>query len=63
MEIEDDLVLNGMTWVASDKIWYNNIGAFKTSHSNTPGYYFVWWTGNVHILEGKYTCLHLILQL
>ena len=41
MDIKDELVLHGMTWAAADEIEYNPIGTFKTSHSNTPGYYIV----------------------
>ena len=36
MEIKEEILLNGMTWAAADKIEYNTIGAFKTSDSNTP---------------------------
>ena len=46
MEIEDELVLNGMNWAAADKIENNTIGVFKTSDSNTPGYYIVWCIDN-----------------
>ena len=56
MEIKDELVLHGMTWASEDEIEYNTIGAFKTSNSNTPGYYIVGWTGNVYTLQERYTC-------
>ena len=56
MDIKDGLVLHGMTWAASEDIAYNNIGAFKTSNSNTPGYYVVQWTDNVYNLQEQYTC-------
>ena len=56
MKIKDDLVLNGMTQEAGDKIEYNTIGAFRTSDSNTPGYYIFQWIGNVYTLQEKYTC-------
>ena len=56
MKIKDELVLHGMTRAASDEIEYNTIGTFKTSNSNTPGYYIVQWTGNAYNLQGKYTC-------
>ena len=56
MEIKDELVLYGMTWVAADNIQYNTIGAFQTSNSNKPEYYIVRWTGNAYTLQGKYTC-------
>ena len=46
MDIEDELVLNGMNWEASEKIENNTIGVFKTSDSNTPGYYIVWCIDN-----------------
>ena len=39
MEINDELVLNGMTWAAADNIEYNTIGTFQTRDSNTPVYY------------------------
>ena len=41
MKIKDELVLQGMTHAASDKIEYNTIGAFQTSYRNTHGYYIV----------------------
>ena len=50
MEIKDELVLNGMTWAASDEIEYNTIGVFWTSDSDTPGYYIFRWTGNSYTL-------------
>ena len=46
MEIKDELVFNGITWSEADEIEYNNIGAFQTSNSNTPGYYIVKWIGH-----------------
>ena len=46
MKIKDELVLQGMTRAEADDIEYNNIGAFQTSDSNTPGYYIFQWTGN-----------------
>ena len=49
-EIKDELVLQGMTHAASDKIEYNTIGAFQTSDRNTHGYYIVKWTGNAYTL-------------
>ena len=56
MEIKDELVLNIMNWAAADKIEYNNIAAFQTSDSSTPGYYIVRQTGNAYTLQEKYTC-------
>ena len=56
MKIKDKLIMNGMTWSAADNIEYNNIGAFQTSDSNTPGYYIVRWKGNAYTLQEKYTC-------
>ena len=56
MKIKGEIVLHGMTWAAADKIEYNTIGEFKTSDSNTPGYYIVIWKGNAYTLHGKYTC-------
>ena len=55
MEIKDELVLNVMTQAAAYKIEYNNIGAFQTINSNTPGYYIFQWTGNAYTLQEKYT--------
>ena len=56
MEIKEELVLNVINWSAEDETEYNIIGVFKTSDSNTPGYYIVQWTGNTYTLQGKYTC-------
>ena len=56
MEIKDELVLNDITWSASDKIKYNTIGAFQTSDSKNSGYYIFWLTGNAYTLQVKYTC-------
>ena len=55
MNIKDEFVLNRMTWEAEDDIEYNIISAFQTSHSNTPGYYIVQWTGNAYTLQEQYT--------
>ena len=54
-KIKYELVLHGMTWAEAENIEYNTIGAFKTSDSNTPGYYIVQWIGNVYTLKEKYT--------
>ena len=51
MKIKDKLVLYGMTWAAADNIEYNTFYAFKTSNSNTPGYYIVRWTVNSYTLQ------------
>ena len=56
MDIKDELVLNGMTLEAADKIEYNTIGAFQTSDRSKPGYYIVRWTVNAYILQEQYTC-------
>ena len=56
MDINKELVLNGMTWSSSDSIKYNTIDAFQTIDSNTPVYYIVQWTGNAYTLQEKYTC-------
>ena len=48
MEIKDELDLNSKTWETEDDIEYNTIGAFQTSDSNTPG--FFWWTFNPYTL-------------
>ena len=56
MKTKDKLVLHGITWAAADDIEYNTVGAFKTSDSNTPGYYIFIWTGNAYTLQEKYTC-------
>ena len=45
-----------MNWASAYNIENSTIGAFKTSDSNTPGYYIVWWTGNVYTLQEQYTC-------
>ena len=55
MKIKDELVLQGMTRAEADDIEYNNIGAFQTSYSNSPGYYIVQCTGNLYTLQEKYT--------
>ena len=41
MEIQDELVLNGITWAAAAYIEYNSICAFLTGDNNTPGYYII----------------------
>ena len=41
MKIKDDLVLQGTTKAAADKIEYNTMGAFQTSDKNTHGYFIV----------------------
>ena len=46
MEIKYEIVLQGMTHVAADKIEYNNMGAFQTSDCNTHEYYIFKWTSN-----------------
>ena len=56
MDIKDQLVLNDMTWSASDDIEYNTIRSFQTIDINTPGYYIVRWTGNVYTLQEIYMC-------
>ena len=56
MYTKDELVLNRMNQVEADHIEYNTIGAFKTSGSNTPGYYIIQLTGNVYNLQEQYTC-------
>ena len=56
IEIKDQLVLNGITWEAAEKIEYNTVGAFQTSNSNTPGYYIFRWKFNAYTLQVKYTC-------
>ena len=56
MMIKYELVLQGMTQAASDKIEYNTMGAFQTIDYNTHGYYIVKWTGNAYSLQGKYKC-------
>ena len=56
MNIKYDLVLHGMTWSAADDIEYSTIGEFKTSDSNTPGYYIVRWTSNAYTIQKQYTC-------
>ena len=50
MKIKYELVLEGMTQAAADKIEYNTMGAFESSHKNTHGYYIVKWTGNAYTL-------------
>ena len=55
MEIKDEIVLNGMTWAATDKTEYYTIGAFQTSDINMTGYYIFWRTGNAYNLQEKYT--------
>ena len=39
MEIKDELLLDGITCSAEYEIEYNTIDEFRTSDSNTPGYY------------------------
>ena len=56
MKIKDELVLQGMTQAAADKIEYNTMGAFQTINKNTHGYYIVKWTGNAYNLQEKYKC-------
>ena len=56
MKIKDELVLQGMTQAAADKIEYNTMGAFQTSDCNTYGYYIVKRTGNAYTLQEKYKC-------
>ena len=51
MKIKDEIVLQGMTQAAADKIEYNTMGAFKTSGCITHGYYIVKWTGNAYTLQ------------
>ena len=51
MKIKDELVLQGMTQAAADKIEYNNMGEFKTSNCNTYGDYIVKCTGNAYTLQ------------
>ena len=63
MEIKDKFVLHGMTWVETDNIEYNTIGAFQTSDINTPIYYIVQWKGNAYNLQKRIHIMHLILQL
>ena len=38
-DIKEELVLSSMTWVSADNIENYTIGEFRTSESNTPGYY------------------------
>ena len=45
-----------MNWVSAEEIEYNTIGVFKTSDSNTTGYYIFRWTGNAYTLQGNYAC-------
>ena len=54
MKIKDELVLQGMTHAAADKIEYNTMGAFQNSDKNTHGYYIFKWTGNAYMLQEKY---------
>ena len=56
MDIKYDLVLHAKNLESEYDIEYNNIGAFQTRDSNTPGYYIVRWTFNYYTLQGKYTC-------
>ena len=56
MKIKDELVLQGMTKAAADKIEYNNMGVFQTCDCNTHGYYIVKWTGNAYTLQKIYKC-------
>ena len=63
MNIKDELVLQGITQAAADKIEYNTMGAFQTSDCNTYGYYIVKWTGNAYTLQENINVMYLILQL
>ena len=63
MKKKDELILQGMTQAAADKIEYNTMVAFQTSYCNTHGYYIVKWKGNAYTLQEKYKCHTLILQL
>ena len=56
IKIKDELVLQGTTQAAADKIEYNTIGAFQTSDKNTHGYYIVKWIGNAYNLQEGYKC-------
>ena len=56
IKIKDELVLQGMTQAAADKIEYNTMGEFQNSDCNTHGYYIVKWTGNAYTLQEKYRC-------
>ena len=56
MKIKYELVLHGITQAETDNIEYTTIGEFKTSDSNTPGYYIVQWTSNAYNLQEFYTC-------
>ena len=51
MKIKYELVLQGMTPAAADKIEYNTMDAFQTSHCKTHGYNIVKWTGNAYTLQ------------
>ena len=51
VKIKDELVLQGMTQVAADKIKYNTMGSFQTIDGNTHGYYIVKWKGNAYTLQ------------
>ena len=63
MKIKDELVLQGMTQAAADKIEYNTMGVFQTSDCNTHGYYIVKLTVNAYNLQKNINVMHLILQL
>ena len=51
MNMNDDLVLQGMTQAAADKIEYNTMGEFQNTDCNTHGYNIVKWTGNAYNLQ------------
>ena len=51
MKIKNEIVLQGMTQAAADKIEYNTMGAFQTSDKRTHGYYIFKWTGNAYTLQ------------
>ena len=50
VKIKYELVLQGMTQAAADKIEYNTMGEFENSDYNTHGYYIFKWTGTAYIL-------------
>ena len=56
MEIKYEIVLQGMTQAAAEKIEYNTMCAFQTSDCNTHGYYTFKWTGNAYTLQEEYKC-------
>ena len=53
MNIKYELVLQGMTQVAADKIEYNTMGSFQTIDGNTHRYYIDKLTGNAYTLQKK----------